>query len=274
MTSDHHDWQLAIRDRLRQQVVPMVLAGLLLTYFGWTGGWALPAGGIQRAASVLYIAAFKIGGPVFLALAAVSWSGWRVWLLADGAVGLAVAAAFGLYGFVSLATGALGINAVLSIVFAVMFGSSAMYAVNLFRASAGVPLFGGTKPVASAGPAPPPRNATPYEGQSLAGELLKRSRGMPQEPADLPVARAAEPRRGVESPPVSVTPPTIDPPPSRPTPAPPKPAASESSPAPMATPAPSSLPKAAPPSAPPAEAPDGFLAALAREDEEDDTSRG
>lgn len=268
MSSEQHDWQLAIRDRLRGQVVPHILAGLLLTFFGWSGGaWVVTATGIARVASMIYIYAFKMGGPVLLALALVSWSGWRVWLLVDGVVGIAIAGAFGFYGLVSVATGAFGLNAMLSLIFAVMFGITALNALSFFRASAGVPLFGGTSVVPSAGPAPPPRDVSPYEGKSLAGELMHRTRGNTEVSVPPPVARPVEAPRA-ESQPL--------PPPAQPAP-PPRPVAHEPPPAPKPPPATPPPPKPAPasPPPPPVDAPDGFLAALAREDDEDDdTSRG
>lgn len=285
MTSELRDWQLAIRERLRQQTLPLVLAGALLTYFGWVGGWVLPTGSIQRVAAILWIGAFKVGGPVLLALAAVSWSGWRVWLLADGVVGVAIAFAFGFYGVVSMFSGAVGFNAVLSFVFAVMFGTSAFSTLSFFRAAAGVPLFGGVKVAPSAGPAPPPRDATPYQGKSLAGELMQRTRGMPEQEPPPPVARPVDSRADAERP-GAARPIASAQPPSRPiadarrsTPAHPAPPPPVESPQPSVEPPATSTPPVEaslpPPAPPPTNAPDGFLAALAREEEEDDdTSRG
>lgn len=261
MSSEGLDWQIVTRQRVRREAGWLALLGMLMLLFGWQFLAARSGTGFGVALSNAYVWTLRVGGMFFIVLAAASLTGWRVWLLIDGAASGVLAAFFGFCAICWLASG-YRLDGLLNAIYTLVFGFHGVGAVRFFLTSEQLGVWGERTDLqfdrqaseAAASEAPV------LEVNSLAGELLRRTGGLrpgPSADAPLPAATPTDEK----APPAHA---------SAHKPAPAKPATPRR-PGPSAAPAP---PPAAPePPSLPAEAPEGFLAALARENDEDEQSR-
>lgn len=255
MSSEGHDWQIVMRQRVRRQAAWLLIIGAVLLINGWGLLGVYQDGGFRHAVSNAYVWTNRVGGVLFVALAGASLTGWRIWLVIDAAATAAVAALVGLYAVVAFVGGYL-FDGGLQAIFAAVLGSATVSAIRAFRATDLIGWWGQRTDLdfsSQSTPAPPDapaRNA----GRSLAGELLQRTRrtaspGSGPVPVIEPKVSARPPDEGSGTSPL----PAVEPVPS---PSTAKPGLSRAP-----------QPQAAPDPPQPVKAPEGFLAALAREEE-------
>ncbi len=261
-----------VASRVRSNTLWAGIAAALMLYFGW-GEWLIPAkGALYETAARGLIYTLKVGGVLLAIAAAVCLSGLRIGLLLDGVLSAAIGVSLALTGIIMFAHG--DSPGILYAIFAVLFivaGHRALAEWRALRSARADWVLG--LPVGQAGAEPSP-SASPTQtsqappSNSLAGQLLRHRRSGEQT-SDAPVAVTDDEQALPTS--AGAAPPTEPPPPTAAPPAPPPPdapeadlAARQDAPAPEPSRAPrKEQDQAEPP-------PEGYLAALASEDDEQD----
>ncbi len=122
--------QVAFRQQVRSTALWAAVGGGLMLYFG-LGEWIVPTISPRyTAAAHTYIWTLRIGGGAMLAIAALCLTGWGPALLLDAVACSVIAVLLALCGAVFLGNG--DVNGLLSLVFALLFGTAGRQSWNSF----------------------------------------------------------------------------------------------------------------------------------------------
>lgn len=124
-------------DRIRAIAGQAVIAGLLMTFYGWyMSGKGISSSTAYNTMVDVFYWMLRLGGPLLLVGAAICYQGVRVGALFDGIVTLACGIVMVGYGISGLPTGVgVGLNNMLALVFGAIFIQSARRSLAVYRHS-------------------------------------------------------------------------------------------------------------------------------------------
>jgi hypothetical protein len=120
---------------VRRNVWPAAVAAVLMCYFGFNAPWAFAPGAspFLKASAYLFDYTLQIGGIAMAVLAVWCWLGMITALAVDGVVSLLIGVLFILSGGGMLMYGGVDLNAILIILFGMMFFGSGRHNWRTYR---------------------------------------------------------------------------------------------------------------------------------------------